>query len=184
MTVNTEPRRAADREIGLAKAWVRANNEVQPDGWDPTDEDEYTKALEIIIFANGGRYLRPPYVGGLVKHDPRAVAALDAAIGPGRMQGDPIPEPEHLLDELAKHGYSVVRTNQVIGRRPVDDPEHPLHGDQYADDPDNLLVQFAEWLDRKGQLAEIPDDVATDLEDLVNHFMSDRREARARAGDD
>jgi hypothetical protein len=56
MTATTEPRRATEREIELAKEWVRANNEVHPEGWDPTSEPEYTEALEIIIFASGGRY--------------------------------------------------------------------------------------------------------------------------------
>jgi hypothetical protein len=59
-----EPRRATEREIELAKNWVRANNPVTPAGWQPTDEPEYAEALEIIIFANGGRYAPPnPYPG-------------------------------------------------------------------------------------------------------------------------
>lgn len=56
MTTTKEPRRATEREIELAKEWVRANNAVHPKDWDPTSEPEYAEALEIIIFANGGRY--------------------------------------------------------------------------------------------------------------------------------
>ncbi len=40
--------------------------------------------------------------------DMDVTAALDAAIGPGRMQVDPIPEPEQLIAGLAEHGYAIV----------------------------------------------------------------------------
>lgn len=54
-----------------------------------------------------------------MKHDPTAVAALDAAIGPDRMQGDPIPEPEYLLAELEKLGYYVVRAAHPVSPDPM-----------------------------------------------------------------
>jgi hypothetical protein len=55
----TEYRRATDREIELAKRWVLANTSVHTEGFDPTDDPEYAKALELIIFTAGGRY-EPP----------------------------------------------------------------------------------------------------------------------------
>lgn len=66
MTETTrEPRRATEREIELAKQWVRANNAVTSADWEPIDEPEYAHALEIIIFANGRTVLTPARRGQL-----------------------------------------------------------------------------------------------------------------------
>jgi hypothetical protein len=45
-----------------------------------------------------------------MERDPKIIAALDEAIGRDRMQGDPIPEPEMLIDGLARQGYVIVPT--------------------------------------------------------------------------
>ncbi len=58
-TAAPEPRRATTHEIAVAKQWMEANNPTRPQGWDPTSDPEYTHALEIIVFANGGRYAQP-----------------------------------------------------------------------------------------------------------------------------
>lgn len=68
--------------------------------------------------------------------------------------------------------------------RPFYDPEHPLYRDEIAEDPDALLMAYTMWLDQNGQLAELPPEVADDMNDLVNHFLAERREARAIGGAD
>lgn len=45
--------------------------------------------------------------------DPEIAAALDHAIGEGRMQGDPIPDPETLVAGLAERGYVIVKTSEA-----------------------------------------------------------------------
>jgi hypothetical protein len=54
-----EFRRATATEIDQAKKWVLANTPVHAKNFDPTSVPEYAQALEIIIFANGGRYADP-----------------------------------------------------------------------------------------------------------------------------
>lgn len=50
-------------------------------------------------------------------HDPKVLDVLEDVIGRGRMQGDPIPEPEMLVDGLAARGFTIIenRTNRVYG---------------------------------------------------------------------
>lgn len=80
-----------------------------------------------------------------------------------------------LRGQLLGRGYDVV---------PTPAEGEPLYGDPAAHDPEELLVQFAEWLDLNRHLDEIPPEVADGLDDLVSHFLTDRREARETAGDD
>jgi hypothetical protein len=46
-------------------------------------------------------------------------------------------------------------------------------------EPVELLVAFARWLHDHNQLAPAPEGVTDDLDDMVGHFLADRREARA-----
>lgn len=63
--------------------------------------------------------------------------------------------------------------------RPILDPDHPLFGDPIADDPDDLLFEFTQWLDQKGVLGDVEKaGLAEVLNDLGTRFMEDRRESR------
>lgn len=71
-TTTVEPRRATDAEIAQARAyaeeavgWKPGDDGTPPtqaeiDEWERNVQHEYEAALEVLIFANGGRYAGPP----------------------------------------------------------------------------------------------------------------------------
>ena len=104
---------------------------------------------------------------------PEDVCAIDQVIddleNSGWMQGDQMPAAENWANALAARGY-------VLHRTPIDGDT--LFGVPEWNDPYQLLNLFVAWLHRKRQLAgpQVTHDLAGDLEDLVLHFVAERRE--------
>lgn len=92
----------------------------------------------------------------------RAVFAAQQAAGARLVTGG------DLCGQLLNRGCVIVAAR---------DPDDPLHGDPYAYDPDNLMLQLLEWLDRHRLLTQLPAGEA--LDEVLDRFLADRREARA-----
>lgn len=75
-----EPRRATDEEIRTARAWVDETLPAWTDDTDAERQAEYEHALEVLIFAHGGRYRSPAPAPGWVP----LAEVLDALGAEGR----------------------------------------------------------------------------------------------------
>jgi hypothetical protein len=115
-----EYRQATAAEIELAKQWVLANTPVHPKDFDPTADPEYARALEIMIFANGGRYVDPdPMPVFVIKGKDRLAPEAVAAYGDLCACAD-------LLDQASEVEAALAEINDWQRRHPdmVETPDH------------------------------------------------------------